>query len=160
MSMEVIAIVVLAIFVLLLESRLCRIEEKLQKGLGSVHKWQVAYTDTVIHLTEDLKTLSAMIGKTQGEVDAMKPKKKIVSEQVNHPAHYNMNGKETIVKIEEELGLEGALHFCLGNEIKYQDRAPYKDDMKTDLEKARWYKNKSTEYKARIEAQKEREEVA
>ena len=54
-------------------------------------------------------------------------------EQVNHPSHYNQ-GIEPIEVIER-----WDLNFNLGNVIKYTLRAPYKENMIQDLEKAKWY---------------------
>ena len=54
-------------------------------------------------------------------------------EQVNHPSHYNQ-GIEPIEVIES-----WDLNFNLGNVIKYTLRAPYKENMTQDLEKAKWY---------------------
>ena len=54
-------------------------------------------------------------------------------EQVNHPGHYQQ-GIEPIEVIES-----WDLNFNLGNVIKYTLRAPYKENMIQDLEKAKWY---------------------
>lgn len=54
-------------------------------------------------------------------------------ENVNHPQHYNQ-GIEPIDVIES-----WGLNFSLGNVIKYTLRAPYKENMIQDLEKAKWY---------------------
>ena len=52
---------------------------------------------------------------------------------VSHPSHYNQ-GIEAIDVIES-----WGLNFSLGNVIKYTLRAPYKENMIQDLEKAKWY---------------------
>lgn len=58
----------------------------------------------------------------------------MMSEQVNHPSHYQGNGLEVIDVIESfELG------FNLGNAIKYILRAGKKGDRSEDLRKAIWY---------------------
>ena len=54
-------------------------------------------------------------------------------EKVNHPLYYNQ-GIEPIEVIES-----WDLNFNLGNVIKYTLRAPYKENMIQDLEKAKWY---------------------
>ena len=54
-------------------------------------------------------------------------------EQVNHPSHYQQ-GIEPIEVIES-----WDLNFNLGNVIKYTLRAPYKENMVQDIEKAKWY---------------------
>lgn len=61
-----------------------------------------------------------------------------MAETVNHPLHYGGadNPYEAIKVIEAwDLG------FCLGNAVKYINRAGKKDVRKTveDLKKARWY---------------------
>lgn len=66
-----------------------------------------------------------------------------MSEQVNHPSHYNMGGpkeadgtaKYEAIKVIEDWGLG----FCFGNALKYILRAPHKGSEKTDYDKARWY---------------------
>ena len=54
-------------------------------------------------------------------------------ERVDHPAYYQQ-GIEPIEVIES-----WDLNFNLGNVIKYTLRAPYKENMIQDLEKAKWY---------------------
>lgn len=68
-----------------------------------------------------------------------------MSDMVNHPSHYQHGSMETIDKIEFELGTRGCIMFCLGNVIKYRDRAPYKGNESEDLAKADWYLNKAKE---------------
>ena len=44
------------------------------------------------------------------------------------------------------LGVEGFIHFCLGNAFKYMWRYQNKGKPKEDLEKSNWYLNKAIEY--------------
>lgn len=64
-----------------------------------------------------------------------------MSDNVNHPKHYNGNGLEPIEVIEK-----WNLGFCLGNTIKYIARAGKKNFSREgtieDLEKAIWYLNR------------------
>lgn len=64
------------------------------------------------------------------------PKKNIISDPVNNPAHYTDGKIEVIEYIEDK-----KLGFCLGNAIKYISRAGKKDPNKEieDLKKAKWY---------------------
>lgn len=57
-----------------------------------------------------------------------------VSDNVDHPAHYNAHpsGVECIDVAEH-------LNFCRGNALKYLWRAGLKGEALTDLRKARWY---------------------
>ena len=73
-----------------------------------------------------------------------------MSEQVNHPSHYNQGKFEVIEIIEDQQP-----NFHLGNAIKYICRAGKKNKEKTieDLQKAIWYINRF------IEIQKPKEEV-
>ena len=71
-----------------------------------------------------------------------------MTEQVNHPSHYQKNGrKECIVEMEEKYGAEMTAVFCLMNAYKYIYRAGEKDvnsEMQDNL-KAKWcfdYANK------------------
>lgn len=59
-----------------------------------------------------------------------------MSDNVNHPSHYNDGKIEVINYIEDK-----NLGFHLGNAVKYISRAGKKDPAKhiEDLEKARWY---------------------
>ena len=62
-----------------------------------------------------------------------------MSETVNGPKHYD--GDACMVAIEETLGPDKAIGFCLGNAIKYMWRAGKKDPTKDaeDRAKAMWY---------------------
>ena len=63
-----------------------------------------------------------------------------MSEQVNHPQHYNSGKIEAIDVIED-----WKLNFSLGCVIKYLCRAEYKDSTIQDLEKALWYLNREVQ---------------
>lgn len=64
-----------------------------------------------------------------------------MSEQVNHPSHYQKNGKECIDEIVELFGIVAACQFCIGNAYKYMYRAGNKDgnSYEQDMEKCKWY---------------------
>ena len=64
-------------------------------------------------------------------------------EMVNHPAHYNKAGIETIDALAAMLG-EGFQPYLQGNIMKYLWRYKYKNG-KEDLKKAQWYLNKLIE---------------
>ena len=66
-------------------------------------------------------------------------------EQVNHPAHYQKNGKECIEVMEEKYGPKAVFNFCICNAFKYEWRAGEKDgnSAEQDLAKAKWYKEYS-----------------
>lgn len=66
---------------------------------------------------------------------------------VNHPSHYTGGKYEVIDIIEDQLGPDGVIHFCLGNTMKYICRAGKKDPLKEleDLKKALWYLNHAIE---------------
>lgn len=64
-----------------------------------------------------------------------------MSDNINHPAHYNKNGIECIDVIIAAIGAEGAQNFCVGNAIKYLYRHQYKGKATEDIEKAVWYLN-------------------
>lgn len=57
-----------------------------------------------------------------------------MSQQVDHPSHYNKNKIEVIDIIDD-----WNLDFYDGNIIKYVMRAKYKGNELLDLEKALWY---------------------
>ncbi len=58
---------------------------------------------------------------------------------VNHPKHYERNGKECIDVIEEVLTPEEYLGYLKGTAIKYIWRHPFKWNPSEDLDKATWY---------------------
>ena len=69
-------------------------------------------------------------------------KRNKMSEQVNHPSHYQKAGrKECIVEMEEKYGIPATIGFCLMNAYKYLYRAGDKADnsYEQDRNKAKWY---------------------
>lgn len=61
-------------------------------------------------------------------------------EQVNHPTHYNREGrKECIVEMRERFGDVATGIFCLLNAFKYDYRAGEKGDAAIDHQKSDWY---------------------
>jgi hypothetical protein len=66
-----------------------------------------------------------------------RPHKKVVTDNVNSPAHYKAGGIETIDFIEAK-----KLGYNLGNVVKYVSRADYKGRLVEDLLKAQWYLNR------------------
>jgi hypothetical protein len=68
-----------------------------------------------------------------------------MSDNVNHPPHYNAGGIEVIDAIEAwQLG------FHAGNVVKYVARAPHKNGLE-DLRKAAWYLNRLIENESKKE---------
>ena len=64
---------------------------------------------------------------------------------VNHPNHYKSEGVgsiECIDAIQAALTEEAFIGFCKGNNIKYTWRSNRKQDVRMNIEKARWYLNK------------------
>ena len=57
-----------------------------------------------------------------------------MSNNINHPKHYNAGNIEPINVIED-----WKLGFNLGNTIKYIARAEHKNSKLEDLQKAKWY---------------------
>lgn len=55
-------------------------------------------------------------------------------DEIEKPAHYNQSDLEPIDVIEM-----WGLDFCLGNTVKYINRARYKGEELKDLKKAKWY---------------------
>lgn len=65
-----------------------------------------------------------------------------MSDNVNHPSHYQKEGhKECISEMIEKYGEVPVYWFCMLNAYKYEYRAGLKDDAETDLKKAEWYRN-------------------
>ena len=64
-----------------------------------------------------------------------------MTDNVNHPSHYNAGTMETIDVIQGAMTLEEFRGFLKGNIIKYISRAEHKNGVE-DLKKARWYLGK------------------
>ncbi len=64
-------------------------------------------------------------------------------DMVNHPAHYNKAGIETIDALQAML-TDGFDYYLQGNIVKYLWRYRYKNGVE-DLKKAQWYLNKLIE---------------
>lgn len=64
-------------------------------------------------------------------------------DMVNHPAHYNKAGIETIDALQAML-TDGFDYYLQGNIAKYLWRYRYKNGVE-DLKKAQWYLNKLIE---------------
>ena len=64
-------------------------------------------------------------------------------DMVNHPAHYNKAGIETIDALQAML-TDGFDYYLQGNIVKYLWRYRYKNGIE-DLKKAQWYLNKLIE---------------
>lgn len=63
-----------------------------------------------------------------------------MKEQVNHPSHYNLEGKkECIEQMREDYGETITAIFCLTNAYKYLYRAGHKGSKEEDIAKAEWY---------------------
>lgn len=64
-------------------------------------------------------------------------------EQVNHPAHYQKNGRECIDVMRDQFGDKAVYWFCILNSFKYKWRAGAKigNAYDQDLAKAKWYED-------------------
>lgn len=63
----------------------------------------------------------------------------IVSDNIDHPQHYNYGDIEVIDFIDQVTNsYEGKAAYLAGNVIKYVSRAPHKNGAE-DVEKAIWY---------------------
>ena len=61
-----------------------------------------------------------------------------MSDNINHPSHYETAGIECIEAMELTQGREAVKSFCLCNAYKYLWRHKNKNGLE-DLKKARWY---------------------
>lgn len=55
------------------------------------------------------------------------------------PPHYSQGGRETIDLIRDSMTDSQFVGFCIGNALKYQDRAKHKGQEQADMRKFRWY---------------------
>lgn len=65
-----------------------------------------------------------------------------MSDNVNHPAHYETGGIECIDAMVSSQGYECVRDYCLCNAFKYIWRCQHKGSRVEDIEKAIWYLNK------------------
>lgn len=63
------------------------------------------------------------------------------SDVVNHPTHYETGKFECIEVMEEALGKDVVIDFCLANAFKYLYRSKRKNGLE-DIKKAQWYINR------------------
>lgn len=71
---------------------------------------------------------------------------KIVSnDPVNHPSHYTQEKVECIDAMEQVLGREAVMHYCLGATFKYLWRRKLKENEEQDIQKSLWYFDKAKE---------------
>jgi|TARA_R110000796_G_scaffold46751_2_gene113056 hypothetical protein len=93
---------------------------------------------------KDMRHMEYMKHQAEKEKQAMaQPNNIRNNEMVNHPAHYNKAGIETIDALAAMLG-DGFQPYLQGNIMKYLWRYKYKNG-KEDLKKAQWYLNKLIE---------------
>ena len=66
-------------------------------------------------------------------------------DNINHPKHYE-GAIECIDAMQEAIGKEGVIDFCIGNAFKYIWRSRKKHETPNeDLKKCRWYIDKAIE---------------
>jgi hypothetical protein len=65
-----------------------------------------------------------------------------MTDNINHPKHYNIKGLETIDIIESRLTDEEFVGYLKGSKMKYDLRYPFKGNVEEDLAKSEWFKNK------------------
>lgn len=68
-----------------------------------------------------------------------------MSEQVNHPDHYQFGDREVLDMMYCIWGKDGVIDFCMMNAFKYRMRAGYKENTEQDIAKAMWYESKAKE---------------
>lgn len=96
--------------------------------LSDVYEKLELKDDIIIHADEIKKRIDSIVEK---------------EDIVNHPSHYETGKFECIEVMEEALGKETVMNFCLGNAFKYLYRCMSKHkEPGIDIKKARWYINK------------------
>lgn len=79
------------------------------------------------------------------DLNYLKAQKKLSNQKeidkVNHPSHYQKDGKECIEVMLELYGIQAVINFCELNAFKYKWRAGLKtgESAEVDLKKAQWY---------------------
>ncbi len=88
-------------------------------------------------------------GAIKSEVDNESPTQAESVDNVNSPQHYRHGRFETIELIEDITKKydDGFVAYCVGNAVKYVDRAPFKHGSPSeDLRKAAWYLTRAAEH--------------
>lgn len=75
----------------------------------------------------------------------LKPAKKMIKEDVNHPKHYTQGNIECIDAMIAAKGKEAVINFAELSAFKYLWRSDCKEDKIKDLKKAKWYLEKVIE---------------
>lgn len=75
---------------------------------------------------------------------SLEDQEKTMSDNVNHPAHYNSGSIECIDAMISAYGEEVVANFCMCNAFKYIWRFNNKNGIE-DVNKALWYLNKMKE---------------
>lgn len=65
-----------------------------------------------------------------------------MSDNINHPAHYETNGIECIDAMVASQGTEAVRNYCICNAFKYIWRHQHKGRSDEDIQKAIWYLNR------------------
>ena len=73
-----------------------------------------------------------------------------MSDNVNHPSHYETGKFECIDVMVETQGVQATKDFCLCNALKYIYRHRRKNGLE-DIQKAIWYLNKAVELDGQME---------
>lgn len=74
-----------------------------------------------------------------------------MTEQVNHPVHYNLYEIETIEMMLKIWGIKETITFCEMTAFKYRMRLGLKDNIEQDLAKEKWYLEKAKQLNATSE---------
>ena len=69
-----------------------------------------------------------------------------MTDNVNHPPHYNNGSIECIEAIEAMLTPDEFVGYLRGNSLKYRWRMRYKNNPVQDMEKAEWYEKKLKQF--------------
>lgn len=73
-----------------------------------------------------------------------------MSDNVNHPGHYQTGQFECIGVMVEVFGVEYVMDFCICNAFKYLYRTKRKNGVE-DVRKAAWYLNKYLELESMMQ---------
>lgn len=94
---------------------------------------------------EEMEVVHRMEENEMRVVEAINSFNKAAAEEaakqnvVNEPQHYKHSTFEVIDEMVLAFGIDATITFCILNAWKYRARAPYKDNMKQDMEKADRY---------------------
>ena len=106
-----------------------------------VFNFDIYSSDTEVFFESNLDNVDAVSGYFLSLGCHFKVEK--ITSETNHPPRYNQYPIETIDMMEKIWGKEAVKQWCVMTAFKYRMRIGHKDAIEQELEKERWYLERS-----------------